>query len=167
LAVAAALTLDWVLRGVRQVMPRRWRVSMLATATVWLLVIGTAGVVAKRFVTIRRPAPAITEDLFRAGQFARLHVQPNCIEYLVPQDSTSYWLYLAVLGNPSHPPSGTLPSIFIYREALVRWITATSNPVTIADLSIVPREVRDEADVLAQFGQIMVGRRRGTNGCSR
>ena len=34
------------------------------------------------------------------------------------------------------------------------------DPVTIADMSVVPREVRDGADVLAQFGQIIVARRK-------
>ena len=167
MAVAGALTLDWVFYAVRRLLPSRWQASLVVPAATWLVIIGSSVAVARRFVAIRRPPPAITEDLFRAGQFARANAQPDCIEYLVPQDSTSYWLYLAVLGNPSHPRSGTLPSIFVYQEALVRWITRSSYPVTIADLSVVPREVRDDADVLAQFGQIIVGRRRGSSGCGK
>ena len=167
MAVAGVLTIDWLLRAVRRRLGDEWRGSVLLPVALWLLLLGSSLAVAERFASIRRPPPAITEDLFRAGQFARTHVQPDCIEYLLPQDSTSYWLYLAVLGNPSQPPSGALPSIFIYREALVRWITRTSYPVTIADLAVVPREVRDDVDVLAQFGQILVGRRRGTSGCSQ
>jgi hypothetical protein len=57
------------------------------------------------------------------------------------------------------------PPVFVYRDALVRWITGTSFPVTIADFSLVPREVREDVDVLARFGRIAVGRRRGTAGC--
>ena len=39
--------------------------------------------------------------------------------------------------------------MFVYRDALVRWITGTSFPVTIADFSLVPREVREDVEVLA------------------
>jgi hypothetical protein len=160
LAAAGALSIAWLLRGARRVLPVSWRGSAAFAAVVWLGVLGSGVAVAKRFAETRRPAPAITEDLFQAGQWARTHVQADCIEYLVPQDSTSYWLHLAVLGNPSQPSSGTLPSIFVYRDALVRWISGTSDyPVAIADMTVVPREVRDGADVLAQFGQIIVARR--------
>jgi hypothetical protein len=165
LAAAGALAIAWLVRGVRRLLPFRRQERAALAAVVWLGVLGTGVAVVRRFAEIRRPAPAITEHLFRAGEWARTHVQPECIEYLVPQDATSYWLYLAVLGNPSQPASGALPSIFVYREALVRWISGTSSyPVTIADMSIVPREVRDGADVLAQFGQIVVARRRESPG---
>jgi hypothetical protein len=112
-----------------------------------------------------RPAPAITEDMYRAGLWAREHAQRDCIEYLVPQDSTSYWLHLAVLGNPWHPAPGAPVPVYVYRDAVIRWIDGTSHPVAIADLSVVPRDVREDMDVLARFGHIAVGRRRGTTAC--
>ena len=80
-------------------------------------------------------------------------------------DSTSYWLHHAVLGNPSVPPAGAAAPVFVYRAALVRALSRTSLPVAIADLSLIPKEVREDLDVLAQFGQIVVGRRRSTTGC--
>ena len=63
------------------------------------------------------------------------------------------------------PAPGVAPPVFVYRDALVRWITGTSFPVAIADLSVVPREVREDLEVLARFGRIAVGRRRGTSAC--
>ena len=114
----------------------------------------------------RSRSRAITEDMLIAPAAGHaITCRPNCIEYLVAQDSTSYWLHQAVLGNPMQPPPGVAPPVFVYRDALVRWITGTSFPVTIADFSLVPREVREDVEVLARFGRIAVGRRRGTSAC--
>ena len=131
----------------------------------WLLVVACGAWTGSRFVATPRPVPAITEDMYRAGVWARDHAQPDCIEYLVPHDSTSYWLHQAVLRNPMQPLPGSAPPVFFYRVAVVRWITGNSFPVAIADLSVVPREVREDLDVLARFGHVVVGRRRGTTAC--
>lgn len=167
-AVAAvAVSRAWRLlgRGVESVVPNAWLRPGWADGVAWVLVVVCAAWTAQRFVSMPRPVPAITEDMYRAGRWARDHAQPDCIEYLVPQDSTSYWLHQAVLRNPMQPLPGSAPPVFFYRDALVRWITGTSFPVTIADLSVVPREVREDLDLLAQFGQVAVGRRRGTIAC--
>jgi hypothetical protein len=85
-----------------------------AEGAAWMAVAGGVAWTATTVAAMPRPAPAITEDTYRAGLWARDHSQTNCIEYLVPQDSTSYWLHLAVLGNPWHPaPSAPVPSTFI------------------------------------------------------
>jgi hypothetical protein len=136
-----------------------------AEGAAWVAVAGGVAWTATTVAAMPRPAPAITEDTYRAGLWAREHSQANCIEYLVPQDATSYWLHLAVLGNPWHPAPGAPVPVYVYRDAVIRWITGTSHPVAIADLSVVPREVRDDMDVLARFGHIAVGRRRGTGAC--
>ena len=170
MAVLAALALasGWRLfeRVVAAAVPDRSLPRVWASVLVWLLVGGGAVWTAARFASVPQPEPAITENMFRAGHWARDHVPTNCIEYLVKQDATSYWLHQAVLRNPMQPPPGVAPPVFVYREALVRWITGASFPVTIADFSLVPREVREDVDVLARFGRIAVGRRRGTSGCS-
>jgi hypothetical protein len=136
-----------------------------AEGAAWMAVAGGVAWTATTVAAMPRPAPAITEDTYRAGLWAREHSQTNCIEYLVPQDSTSYWLHLAVLGNPWHPAPGAPVPVYVYRDAVIRWITGTSHPVAIADLSVVPREVREDMDVLARFGRIAVGRRRGAAEC--
>ena len=55
--------------------------------------------VARQAVRTPRASPVITEPLFQAGAWARTHVPPGCVEYLVAHDNTAYWLHLAVLGN--------------------------------------------------------------------
>ena len=169
MAAAAALALSGVwqtlARVVESAAPDGWLKKPWAESLAWLLVVACGAATAARVMSEPRPMPAITEDMYRAGRWARDHVQPDCIEYLVQQDDTSYWLHLAVLGNPSQPPPEAAVPIFVYRQALVRWISGTSFPVTIADLSVIPRDVREDLDVLAQFGRAAVGRRRGTTVC--
>ncbi len=166
-AGAVALSSAWRLlaRIVESAVPGGRAKSAWVEGVAWVLVISSAAWTGSRFVATPRPVPAITEDTYRAGLWARAHAQPDCIEYLVRQDSTSYWLHQAVLRNPMQPPPGSAPPVFFYREAVVRWITGNSFPVAIADLSVVPREVREDLDVLARFGHVAVGRRRGTTAC--
>jgi hypothetical protein len=165
-AAALALASGWRLLGrVAAAVPGGWLETGWAQGVAWALVVACVAWTASRFVATPRPVPAITEDMYRAGQWARDHAQPDCIEYLVTQDSTSYWLHQAVLRNPMQPLLGSAPPVFVYRDALVRWITGTSFPVAIADLSVVPREVREDLDVLARFGHVAVGRRHGTTAC--
>ena len=166
-AAALALSSGWRLlgRAVALAVPGGRLKTGWMDGVAWLIIVACTAWTASRFVSTPRPAPAITENMYRAGQWARDHAQPDCIEYLVTQDSTSYWLHQAVLRNPMQPLPGSAPPVFVYREAVVRWITGNSFPVAIADLSVVPREVREDLDVLARFGHVAVGRRHGTTAC--
>jgi hypothetical protein len=163
LAVAGALGV--LARLAEALVSGPWLKTRSADGAAWAAVAIGMMWIASGVSAMPRPAPAITEDTYQAGRWAREHAQPDCIEYLVPQDSTSYWLHLAALGNPSQPEPGTPVPVYIYRDAVIRWITGTSHPVAIADMSVIPREVREELDVLARFGHIAVGRRRGTTEC--
>jgi hypothetical protein len=169
MAAAAALALSGAFqilaRAAEAAAPEGWLKRHGIDVLMWVLVVASGAATGARFVSAPRPVPAITEDLYRAGLWARAHVQPDCVEYLVEQDSTSYWLHQAVLGNPMQPPPGAASPVFVYHDALVRWITRTSFPLAIADLSVVPREVREDLVMLAQFGGVAVGRRRGTTEC--
>ena len=167
MAALAGVTIGVAYQAMQGIAWRRKADPRWAMVCSWTLVLVLAAGVSRRVLAEPRPEPAITERLFRAGAWAREHVRTDCVEYLVPQDSTSYWLHLAVLGNPSQPPANALPTYYFYKEAVVRWITNTSYPVTIADLSVVPREVREDVDVLARFGHIIVGRRRGSTACQK
>ncbi len=152
-------------RSLRRLKPAPTKDVLLAQSVALVLMLALAADVTRELSSIRPRPPAITEDLFRAGAWARTHVQPACVEYLVPQDATSYWLHLAVLGNPSVRPPGTSPPGLVFRDAVARWITGTSLPFAIADLGAVPRDVREELDVLARFGNAVVARRRGASSC--
>jgi hypothetical protein len=137
----------------------RWLPGDPAAWVCWAIVIVLSAAVLRIVAAGPPQTPIITEDLFLAGRWARLHVPTRCIEYLVPQDASAYWLHHAVLGNPSYPPSGTPTPVFSYRDAVVRWITRTSFPFAIADLRVLPREARDEMEERARFGAIIVGAR--------
>jgi hypothetical protein len=131
----------------------------------WAIVLLLAAGVVRTIASGPPQTPAITEDLSRAGTWARTHVPAACVEYLVPQPHAAYWLHHAVLANPSYPPAGAPVRAFEYRDAVVRWITRTSFPYAIADLRVVPREAREEMDELARFGDVIVGVRRGQTEC--
>jgi hypothetical protein len=49
--------------------------------------------------------------------------------------------------------------------ALIRWLTPGGLPYAIADLPALPRDVRDELDVLSSFGTAAVVKRRGPSTC--
>jgi hypothetical protein len=164
-AVAIAGACQLLARVAEDAVSEGWLKRHGMDVLAWVLVIACGAATGMRFVSMPRPVPAITEDMYRAGRWARDRVSPDCVEYLVQQDSTSYWLHQAVLGNPMQPAPGSAPPVFFYRDALVRWITGTSFPVAIADVSVIPREVREDLDVLARFGNAVVGRRRGTTTC--
>jgi hypothetical protein len=129
-AVAAlAVSAAWraLVRGADALLPRGWLTSGRLAAVAWALAIATGVATAARFMSVPRPEPAITEDVYRAGRWAHDHEQPDCVEYLVLHDSTSYWLHHAVLGNPSVSPAGAVP-VFVYRAALVRALHGQACP---------------------------------------
>ena len=88
-----------------------------------------------------------------------------CVEYLVGDDETAYWLHLAVLGNPRMSPRTGDNRTYEPTDAVVRWLTPGGLPYAIADLPALPRGVRDELDVMQAFGTAAVVRRRGPTSC--
>jgi hypothetical protein len=52
------------------------------------------------------------------------------------------------------------------RDAVVRWLTPNGLPYAIADLPALPRDVRDELDVVRRFDTAAVVRRRGPSVCA-
>ena len=65
-----------------------------------------------------------------------------CADYLVADAETAYWLHLAVLGNPR--ASERMREIDRYdpRAAVGPWITAEGRRYAIADLRLLPDEIR-------------------------
>ena len=109
--------------------------------------------------------PSISAPLEEAGLWARDHVPASCIEYLVDFDETAYWLHLAVLGNPRVTPRSLDPDTYKPDHAIARWLTPGGLTYGIADLATVPRGVREELDVLQQFGTAAVVKQRGPSSC--
>ena len=131
----------------------------------WALVVLLGVAIARPLVAAPRPKPVISEPLALAGQWARAHVPPACVDYLVADDYTAYWLHLAVLGNPRMSARTADADTFVSRAAIVRWILPRGLPFAIADLPALPTDVRGELDVLAQFGPAAVVKRRGESRC--
>jgi hypothetical protein len=162
LAVAAAVALAAGWNAVGRFAPFRGR---MGERFAWLLVV-LLGITAARWIAAApRPQPAITERLNLAGKWARAHVNPECVDYLVASDAAAYWLHLAVLGNPRMSPRTADTATFDPRSGIVRWITPGGLPFAIADLSVVPKDVQQDFEVLAQFGSAAVVSRRNAGEC--
>ena len=151
LAVAGAIAVS---RAARQ--------SVGAWAMVALLTVMVGGVV----VATPRPTPIMSATLQEAGRWARANVPPACVDYLVSDDDSAYWLHLVVLGNPRGAKRSLLAETFEPQKALVRWILPGGLPYAIAqDVDALPRDIRTNVDVLARFGPAGVIKRRGPASC--
>jgi hypothetical protein len=107
-----------------------------------------------------RAIPVVDLDLYAAGKWTRANVGQTCVDYLVADAETAYWLHLAVLGNPR--ASDRMIEIDRYdpRAAAGPWITSEGRSHAIADLRLLPDEVRSNVDVIAQYGSAAVIRRK-------
>ena len=159
-AAAAAVAGGWEALSRLGILHRRGGIR-----TAWALVLVLAIATARPIARAPRPHAAITEQLHLAGQWARTHVNPACVDYLVGNDDAAYWLHLAVLGNPRMSARTGDSATFERNSALVRWITPGGLPFAIADLSIVPKDVQQDFEVLAQFGSAAVVRHRTSGAC--
>jgi hypothetical protein len=142
-----------------------WLRGRVGELLAWVLVLLLGGAVVHLLVAAPHPTPVVSQPLYLAGQWARAHVQRACVDYLVAEGDTGYWLHLAVLGNPRAGPRMEQADAFDPHEAVVRWITPGGLPFAIADLGILPRDIRGNVDVIARFGPAAVIRRRGATSC--
>jgi len=119
-------------------------------------------------VTVVRPAmtaprtvPVINLDLYAAGKWTRSNIGQTCVDYLVADAETAYWLHLAVLGNPR--ASERMAEIDRYdpRSAVGPWITSEGRSYAIADLRLLPDEVRSRVAIVRTFGAAAVIKRAG------
>jgi hypothetical protein len=130
---------------------------------VWIAVAFFAALAATR--TPPR-APVITKAALEAGIWAREHAPPACVDYLVANGYTAYWLHLAVLRNPRPTVRMEDPDTFEPQKALIRWIYPSGLPYAITDdFDALPRDIRTSVDVAARFGRAAVVRRRGSPIC--
>ena len=117
--------------------------------------------------TAPRSIPVVDLDLYAAAKSLRARNITTCVDYLVSDAQTAYWLHLAVLGNPR--ASGRMQEIDRYdpRAAMAPWITAEGRSYAIADLRLLPDEIRSRVSVAAQFGHAGVIVRQGATmkGC--
>jgi hypothetical protein len=136
-----------------------WALPLVAAFFVARPLIGAP----KSLIVAKHPATSL--ELEQAGKWAREHVEPHCVEYLVGDDNTAYWLHLAVLGNPRSGSRTGDNATYELTPALVRWLTPGGFPYALADLRVVPADIRAASDIVAQFGTAAVVRRRGPSSC--
>ena len=169
LAVAASLTLGWVW-SVVQVRLRLFRATSsdgLSRALPWSFVVILAIAVARSLVAAPRPKPIVSTPLYVAGAWARANVTPGCVDYLVNNLYTAYWLHLSVLGNARATPRSGDDNTYQPRQTLNRWILGGGVPHAIAeDFEGLPKDIRTSVDVVARFGPAAVVKRRGPSSCS-
>lgn len=108
--------------------------------------------------TVRElPAPGdspriVSNDLWAAGRWARDHLPRHCVDYLVGDEYTAYWLHLAVLGNSRAASRSADNDTYLTGPSFARWITAEGPPYAIARLDRLPAEIHDEVEIRQRFG---------------
>jgi len=146
-----------------------WRAPLRPAAVsryAWLPVVIVSLAAARSLASAPPVTPVITEPVWLAGDWTRTHLPPACIDYLVEDGYTGYWLHLAVLGNPRAAGRALQEDTFDSKKAIVRWILPGGLPYAIADsFEALPRDIRTNVDVLARFGPAAVVQRRGTSAC--
>jgi hypothetical protein len=158
LSVAAAVMVASVWRS--QV--RRHAARQYAWVPVFIVLLAAC----RSAASAPRPTPAIAQPVFLAADWARAHLSPACVDYLVPDGNTAYWLHLAVFGNPRAAGRIADEATFDPKQAIIRWIFPGGLPYAVAaDLDALPRDIRANVDVLARFGPAAVIQRRGPGTC--
>jgi hypothetical protein len=138
------------------------RAGARSATMVAALIAASIGLVTGRTLTATpKPTPVVSLDFYQAGRWARAHVGTMCVDYLVEDPQTAYWLHLAVLGNPRTSDRTAEVDRHNVRAALARWIPPDGLPYAIADLSLLPDEIRSRVELVAQFGEAGVIHRPG------
>ena len=147
--------------------------ALLRPAGAWTLVALT-GILAARHVAAMPVQPmTVSGPLYEAGRWARAHVPPECVDYLVAGEQTAYWLHLAVLGSRRMSTRTADDRTFAPTENILRWINRTGMPYAVADLDDPaprhPRERRRAGPVRHRGRRAASGRElpveRGPGGC--
>ena len=139
------------------------RLALLRSpAAPWIGVAVLGIAIARPIAAAPRPKPILSEEVLQAGEWAKAHVSPACVDYLTQDGYTAYWLHLAVFGQPRASGRATDDDTFEPKKALVRWILPGGLPYAITDdLDALPRDIRTNVDVVSEFGRAAVVKRRG------
>lgn len=155
--------------GAAVMIAHAWRALVAHAAAVryaWVPLIVAALAAARSLAAAPTVTPVVTQPLFLAGDWARTRLPPACVDYLVSDGYSGYWLHLAVLGNPRAAGRALDNDTFEPQKAIVRWILPGGLPYAIAgDFDALPRDIRTNVDVLARFGPAAVVQRRGDSAC--
>jgi len=179
LAVAASLSLGRVgwtgwtegriagQAGPSRLPSRLSRLSRLFHLLPWAIVAVVAILVLRPLIKEPRPKRVVSQPMYLAGRWARANVPPACVDYLVRDDDSAYWLHLAVLGNARQTARTRDEATFDPKQALIRWIQPEGLPFAITDdFDALPKDIRTSVDVVQRFGPAGVIKRRGSSTCT-
>jgi hypothetical protein len=137
-----------------------------ATALSSMLLAGLAVAAVRSVQHLPRRKPAVSEQLFQAGVWARTNLRPECVDYVVDDPYTAYWLHIGVLRNARAAPRSTDDDTYVTEKEQVRWVEPQGLPYAIVqDVERLPRDIRSHVDVMRRFGQAAIIRRRGLAAC--
>jgi hypothetical protein len=133
----------------------RARTALLLTSVLLVAAAGT------QWWTHENAPAIVSRDLWAAGTWARQHVPRSCVDYLVANEYTAYWLHLSVLGNPRSAARSADDDLYRTESSFARWIRGEGPPYAIARVSVLPREIRERVDIIFRDGDAAVLRRPG------
>jgi hypothetical protein len=167
LAVAASLPLAVVLGWMARMGGTGGSPSRLSSLSGLLPVAVVALIVGRPLIKEPRAKPVVSQPMALAGRWARESLPAACIDYLVQDDDSAYWLHLAVLGNARQTERTRDPATFDPKAALIRWIQPAGLPYAITDdFDALPKDIRSSVDVVQRFGPAAVVKRRGRSTCA-
>ena len=137
-------------------MARLMGATPVADSIGWVLAAALVAAAARPALATPLAVPAVSEDLYHAGKWIRANVGSTCADYLVSDPETAYWLHLAVLGNPRSTERMRELDRYDPRAAMAPWITAEGRSYAIADLRLLPAEIRSRVQILKQIGNAAV-----------
>jgi hypothetical protein len=127
----------------------------------WFIAVVLLLVAIRPLIAAPKPVPVVSRDFYEAGQWTRTNVGSACVDYLVEDPYTAYWLHLAVLGNPRATARTAEVDEHNLRNELAKWMPADGHPYAIADLTLLPDEIKSRVEVVKTFGRAAVIRRPG------
>ncbi|HUQ86199.1 MAG TPA: hypothetical protein VM096_01490, partial [Vicinamibacterales bacterium] len=134
----------------------RDRTPHLSEPLGWLIAAALMVIAVRPALLAARSVPVVDLDLNAAGQWLRANGGATCSDYLVADAETAYWLHLAVLGNPRSSDRMRELDRYDPRAAMAPWITAEGRTYAIADLRLLPAEVRSRVQIVKQVGKAAV-----------
>jgi hypothetical protein len=137
--------------------------SVLAAAVIFALAVPAA----RSALRLPQPKPAVSQPLFLAAGWARANLKPECLDYVVNNVYSAYWLHIAVLRNARAAPRSMDDDTYQPEKERIRWVEPDGLPYAIAeDFDQLPRDLRANVDVVARFGPAAVIKRRGRATCA-
>lgn len=134
----AALAMGWVWylpeRWLPPAVRKRWGTLALALP---LVVLGMA----QQRNLPSQPFSAITEPVYQVSLWAKTQLPSYCVDYLVNQWVTAYWLRVAVFGNPRAEvrTQALVNNFHSYRDALLPEEQTAGQPfLIVSDLNMLP-----------------------------